>query len=823
MKNIGYMVSFVSAMMGVAFPLLLRLISEVDDRYGSMELSDRFTREPVYRLFVYSLVCSIASSILWISGLLQHPDSFIEEVLILLPDIWLLLFGVMTTCYFFLTVSLVIKYYDPLKIARRLLQKRVPEEIVKSTHSLTLISKHDLSKKPNGKLAKRVHSMLYYTTKIGLLNEVPKSNTHFDNEESESLIIVGSIIQTYTRAGRLNTVNKLLPIFLGSLGNRNPSDKITSEGTICFDMLRRVFSTLVKVDDRDFSKHAKAILTNSWLPQRNYVDTPERSIFRNTWYNIIEVINRDRGDLFMEYWKAAFEQARDYKYNHEIPDLSDGGIDRLMLRWIEKANEREASARITQSPPENDTPDYLEQFVNLDNKLLPLIQYVCYHTYIGGLLFFKQKYELIRRVFAYTTSMPPKYYLLPDTFTEVFRLFLMSHDRFDLYYSITPTMYVFPDLEGVNKDDFTREFICNYTAVLYIRLFSLFPSYRTTYQYDPQSLPDTKFSLNNWKESADYLKRITDNLIKNKEIIQRIGFDHLITSNEKAIINNLDEFIKAIQDKIESIAINYQPTSRQIEYFLNNVTNSLSESIDTLMIINNKNDILSDYSSWHINGANRLLHKDDFQIDSFSISTVLYPLITNKQSNLYNSFVAQNATRYLVTWKDLFPAVEKLRANAEQHILIGFNINLSYYIKALKIKDLSDNEFKGIELHLFNVSSRHSSSSLFLVRKTDLPRFNFSGSKQADIDKFHMEERGTKYHIFSSLLDMNKHKQIADELRPSSPSIKLEKSLLACVDYHIEIRWKNAPDMIHLQVYNRDMSQGIPVEIKDIEPISYSE
>jgi hypothetical protein len=86
-----------------------------------------------------------------------------------------------------------------------------------------------------------------------------------------------------------------------------------------------------------------------------------------------------------------------------------------------------------------------------------------------------------------------------------------------------------------------------------------------------------------------------------------------------------------------------------------------------------------------------------------------------------------------------------------------------------------------------------------------------------------MEERGTKYHIFSSLLDMNKHKQIADELRPSSPSIELENSLLACVDYHIEIRWKNAPDMIHLQVYNRDMSQGIPVEIKDIEPISYSE
>ncbi len=410
----------------------------------------------------------------------------------------------------------------------------------------------------------------------------------------------------------------------------------------------------------------------------------------------------------------------------------------------------------------------------------------------------------------------------------------MSHDRYDLYYSLTPMTYEYPNMEGINQTDATRGFTCTYIAILYIRLFTLIPIYGHSYHYDLPSLPCDISVLTAWESSAEYLKRETESLLDKIDILHGIGYEGIVEENRKFIISQLDELIAKIRAEIKRLKKNYQPDQLLEAEFLNRITDSLSESIKNTMVIANtdslsewiektkvianKDEISSEYSSWHITGTRRIIGKEDFQNAPCREDFITIPLISEKQSELYNSFCAQNGKKYLVPMEDLFPAVSKLNAEAEQFVLIGFNINIRFHIDNLNIKGLSKNEFQGIELHLFKASSRHSRYSLFLVRKSDLPWFIPHGSKKSDIEKYSLKKSNTEYKIYTSLLDLNKaeYEDIATELKPTLLGVEAENCMLACVDYHIEIRWKNDPQIIHLQGYNRDMKLGIPVKIKDI-------
>ncbi|MDD2684229.1 MAG: hypothetical protein PHY21_08930 [Candidatus Cloacimonetes bacterium] len=776
MENLGYMVSFIVSMMGVAFPLLLKMISELSDKYGTTQIIDRFKRELRYEFFVWSLISSILVCILWIMNLPPIKIGMIERIFSGSAERLLILSVIITIISFFLLVFRMLTYYDPIRISKSLL----------------------------------------------LCNGTRWNQTKSVKKIDESLKIVTSIITSYIRTGNEDIVNELIKLYSKAIGNSVSNADISSGDRIYYDLSRKIFNATLSRDDTVFEGLTKDILKNVWFPNQGIMDVANRNISYHTWCNLTEVIVRDRVSIFMDYWKDADERVRDYLFDHDLPAivLSDSNVDKLMHYWIDELQSVASGTKPKDLSDMEGLPEYLEPHTNPNNNmLLLLLKFVCYHTNLGGLLLYLRKYEVIRRVFSYTSSLPPNYYLLPDTFTEVFRLFLMSHDRFDIFYSLTPMNYAFPDMEGINQDESTWGLTCHYIAILYIRLFTLVPMYSPSYHTNLPQLPNSKHMLNAWESSAEYLKLVTISLLGNKEVIQGIGFKRVVEENGTSIISKLEEFIDSIKKMISSNIKNYQPTPEQIAEYVEKITASLSKSIDDIMLIDNNQEVSANYTSWHIRGARRIIGKEDFQDHPCREDFVLTPLISEMHSKLYQSFYSQNATSYLVSMDDLFPAVSKLNADAKQFVLIGFNVYLGYHINTLKIKDLSENEFQGIKVHLYNVSSRPSSCSLFLVRKSDLPTIMSHGSEQAEIDKYRLKVSNTEYEIFTSLLDLNLEKEIAGELQPTLGDIEADRCMLACVDYHIEVRWKNDPQMIHLQVYNRNMKLGIPVDVKDVSSL----
>jgi gas vesicle protein len=773
MENIREMVSFIVAMMGVAFPLLLKMISELSDKYGTLRIITRFKSEPIYKLFVGFLIGSIVASILWIINSPPIKIDIIENILSGSSEYMLLILGIITIVFFFKLVFLILLYYEPVKITKRLL--------------------------PTGYQGKKI-----------------KPEFRVD----DSLKIVTSIITSYIRIGSEDIVRDLIQLFSESIRSSISDTNKNEYERIYYDLTDNIFNACLLRNDRAFDDYILGILNSVWFSKHKANELVASKSLDHTWFNIEELIKRDRINLLMSYWASADARVRDYMFNHDLlPNLlSDDCVDKLILNWVQAINSELLQYGYVKELVV--LPDYLESQTDPgSNKLLPLLKYICFHTSLGGLLLYLRKYDAIRRVFSYSSSLPPTYHLLPDTFTEVFRFYLMTDDPHEIFSGVRPATYIFPELDGINQSESTRSYICAYIAVLYIRLFSLFQMYSLTYHYKLPSLPNDKFMLNVWKSSAESLKRKTLMLLDNKEVLQGIGLESVVDKEKAKIRQKLDEFTDSIDAQIESIETSYQPSSEQEEEFKNQVAITLSKSIQKFMFINNEAEIDKDYSSWHILGEKRIVGKDDFHEDPRRTEVVTYPLITGIQSKLYQSFYSQNVTRYLVSAGDLFPAVNKLKADMKQFVLIGFNITISYFINALKVKDLSEGEFQGIKLCLYFSSSRHDSHSLFLVKKSDLPSFIFHDCEQSEIDKYSLLESNSQFKIFTSLIDLNTEQSLKDELQPTFTGIDLKKCMLATVDYHVEIRWKNNPQMVHLQLYNRNMNLGIPVDIRNITPL----
>jgi hypothetical protein len=364
MEKIGYMVNFIVAMMGVAFPLLLNMISDLSNKYGTMRIVDQFKKEPIYKYFFWSLLASVFFCVCWIFNIPPIKIGIIELIFSGSAERMLLLLGVLAISSFFGLVSRMLTYYDPIKTSRRL-----------------------------------------------LLHETQANRKKSSGKTEESLKIVASIIVSYVKTGDEDIVSEIVKLFSMSIGDSVSNPVKSSEDKIYYDLSRKIFNATLARDDSVFEGLSKDILRNVWFQKHCIKDFDNQNLTQHTWYNLIEVINRDRISIFMDYWENADRRVRDYLYNHELSTnmLSDKNFDDLMLKWVNALQAASGCAKDGGYSSMEEFPEYLEAHIDLNNnKLLPLLKYVCYHANLGGLLLYLRKYEVIRRVFSYTSSWPPK-------------------------------------------------------------------------------------------------------------------------------------------------------------------------------------------------------------------------------------------------------------------------------------------------------------------------------------------------------------------------------------------------------------------------------
>ena len=119
--NIDFLLSFVSAILGLSAPLMFQVIERVDQKYQSTRLSERLKQEPIIRVCLYSLIASLLCSAY---AVFVHIESPIDCWLMNNSADLIALFTcvALIACFLF-SFRIILVYYNPEKLQDRILDK----------------------------------------------------------------------------------------------------------------------------------------------------------------------------------------------------------------------------------------------------------------------------------------------------------------------------------------------------------------------------------------------------------------------------------------------------------------------------------------------------------------------------------------------------------------------------------------------------------------------------------------------------------------------------------------------------------------------------
>lgn len=579
---------------------------------------------------------------------------------------------------------------------------------------------------------------------------------------------------------------------------------------------KELYDTFIEANEILCKNNKKAIsIFNDNTIFDLFLDSYQKTIisqktYSYLWRFLLQCIYYNRNDFVLSYWRKAHQLFNlfmpiiypDYDYS-TIPSV---------LR-----NQTEIDKR------EKERKDFLE-----------------FHYTLGGLLLYQHKYSTIKELMYFTQQQPPKYVLVPEEMREVIERY-MQVDRYEylnpVYYQ---QKYWFPDISDINSDDIIRMWIKRYLAILFLRQYTLHEYYVNSQTLTMPQPPQELSELNRWKDNLDSLKYFVNEYLENSEILKALGLEHLsnknwFSENSKIEPNTLiDNFKKEIESKFNQIK-KEQPISPDMESVFMEKTNSILNPIfqKYLMIFQN-NNIGNEYQSYSIRGKNFILEKAAFgenQDVSYLNSDSITAEAVAQQFKYYsiNIFILILPQKYLLSEKDLFTAVDNLKINSDEFVIIAVGLYLDY-LKSFSGGGLEEKEekwfYKDIEIIEIDYMNDLVSQSLFVLRKEDLPNMIFKEIKDQNyLDKFNLEKIDKTFNIYAGLNDLNKkeNEEIKKEIEKNSTEKDLSQKILACIDINVEIQYKKKTNCIQLKVFSQFDDKGKPSNVDDIHPLLWNE
>lgn len=125
MPNVDPFIDLIIALLGLAYPILLQVISRLDEKYESHNIAELFKTEIEWKIFTYLLVASLISVLVW--SLKLEPFIEIKGLNIIIENsanFLILSVSILLVISFFPFVKKVIEYYTPYSLTPYLIKKQ---------------------------------------------------------------------------------------------------------------------------------------------------------------------------------------------------------------------------------------------------------------------------------------------------------------------------------------------------------------------------------------------------------------------------------------------------------------------------------------------------------------------------------------------------------------------------------------------------------------------------------------------------------------------------------------------------------------------------
>ncbi|MDA3865478.1 MAG: hypothetical protein PF489_01880, partial [Salinivirgaceae bacterium] len=466
MNQEAILISFIVAILGIAYPILLQVITRLDEKYNSTIILDLIKSEKEWKIFKLTLF-----SALIITGihLLKRPliyDFGIFNTLISHSGIILLYVstGLLITSYIFFVHKTII-YYHPQELVKYLIEK----------------SKH---------------------------------NNTTENKPIQGLT---DILMLAIKTADAKIARELTKFFTSYFSNKR--DELANSENPYWDktyiqIIRRGTEELLNQKSKRVSYLNRNIVGGLWLLGTEKGNKIPEETYQILWENLINSIEYDRPDFVMKIWQNSHDYYRNNFYEFQ-----------------------------------NDNVDLEER-----NRFLE------FHYAMGGLLLFSKKYKLINSIFNYITNLPPKYFLLPDTFNEIF--YFLIRFREPEYYNNTfiGVRYQYSGSQGLDSEFLIKKHTQLYLGLLFIRQYSLHKYYTFEAPLAEPSIPPEQKDKKLLIEYIPQLKNFINEIMNDKELIISLEWEKLITylnedSNDKSPSKLINNYIQKLEQSLEETEI----------------------------------------------------------------------------------------------------------------------------------------------------------------------------------------------------------------------------------------------------------------------------
>jgi len=553
-------------------------------------------------------------------------------------------------------------------------------------------------------------------------------------------------------------------------------------------LINKLNIEVVNTDNKKLKAIEHRAVSGTWLLGEDFEEIPiSEETYKWLWRNLYSICDEPR--LVKMFW-ANSSQYLDYQLQPVYPSYNG--------ERHEISNQDEIDSR----------KDERNQFLE-------------FHYALGGLILYRENYNLLKYFLEYSQSQPPKYVLLPETMTEIFFWFEIFRNEFKNRATPIDVKYYFPELDNLGNRRQVNYWICCYISILFIRQYSLHQYY--TYQDFTGSpkLPNDIIELTNWLDSMAFFEKCLNDLLQNKKLISDLGYSKVVEENKE----NFTQFIKnlkdAIKDEIGQQKLEAKLDDSKIKQFYeksNEIISSAFSEYDSLFVKKDESFESSELKL-SVNGAKTLMSKSAFtegDIPHLNYDSVFASSIaTNKIKRLIpNSFLIARTKRYLFNSNNLLTAIDKIIGDLDEALIVGFNIG--YPLE----KILEGSKFKNI-IKYCPSTEYQSQDTLFVLNKKDLPAIEHKEIREEEIKELQLKSINEGLSVYASVIDinLNENKEIKNRWNLDSEPDNLDLKVQLAISFLSVIFWKNERDIIQVNIASEFKEQGIQNDINDIEPL----
>ena len=750
MNSIQICIPFIVAILGVAFPILFQVISNLGEKYDSVLLVSIFKKEREYVFFNYLLYITLGAVLLYIlTGITRivNVNCLIEQLenLIIILTLFLI-------CSFFCLVRKILKYYNRNDLTSYFIDK----------------DRNIVSDSGNYIYFESLSELLYWS--------IRNQNEHIAKTISDYFY------KCFHEFRKRDTYSET--------GYPDQYYTVTYKASL----------EILKLDDNKLIFLENRIPGGIWLLGEFVKNKIPEKTYTYLWINLRQCTDYKRDDIILYYWQNSSQY-----FSHSLcPIDSVYSADYKNILNETEINQRE----------------------------IERVRFLEFNYALGGLLLYQERYDCIHRLFRFTQTEPPKYVLLPQTMRDVFDLFFKFMDSYSKEMNWIAHKYSFPNTEGIDADGVIRNWIRRYIAILFLRQYTLITYYTYQQHVAVPLLPETQGERKFWLNYIDYFKDLVLDVCSNMELMNGLKFDlyeHISDEwcemNEKLSPEKLFEETKnSLTESIDKAEREQEPSAAKITQFKDSTNRIVLLLLDNYDKLINPQKIIENYHSWHSRGAQAPIDKNSFvddqgvthmNFDSFLAEDYAKEL----NYSISQQFYFKKTKSYLLDKEKLFRGVDYLKIkNPDEYIIIAFDLYIPYF-KGTKGLDVENSKYKGIEICKIDGSFNFLNQSLVVMKKTDLPCFNYLEINPEIKEKYELEEINSQIKLYASVIDLNKRRDLSKEVL-SVKEVDPRTQVLLRINLSAEFRWKNNVDLIQIKLVSIYEEKGIPNKLKDIKPIN---